>query len=216
MTVMKLPERPEAERLLRDAERKNPGGWADHSRHVALAAHNIADAHPRLEAETVYLMGLLHDIGRQDNPPSTQNLEESTDLRHVLDGYTFLQAKGYSDAARICLTHSFPEQSLTIGRERKLDVSEHERTFLERYLAEVTYDDYDRLIQLCDALALPTGFVLMEKRLLEVALRRGVHEATVRKWERWLELQAYFDAAIGCSIYSLLPGVVEHTFRVQL
>jgi putative nucleotidyltransferase with HDIG domain len=209
---MMLPDLAEAEQLLREAEAKNPGGWADHSRYVAQAAQHIANAHPALDAQAAYIMGLLHDIGRQDNPPATLNLQESTDLRHVLDGYTFLETSGFKSAARICLTHSFPEKHLTIGRERQLDISEAERAFLERFLAQTTYDDYDRLLQLCDALALPSGFVLIEKRLLDVALRRGVHESTVDKWRKWLALQQYFDDAIGGSIYQRLPGVVENTF----
>jgi hypothetical protein len=35
---------------------------------------------------------------------------------------------------------------------------------------------------------------------------------TVEKWRAFLGLQTYFEGAIGRSIYSVLPGVVENTF----
>jgi hypothetical protein len=202
---VKIPDLAEAERLLSEAEAKNPGGWADHSRYVALAAKNIAELHPELDAETAYILGLLHDIGRQ---------EGVTDLRHILDGYTFMDALGYADAARICLTHSYPLQDIAAG-SGTWDGSEDELAFVEAYLSGLEYDDYDRLLQLCDALALPSGFVLIEKRLLDVALRRGINTMTVGKWRAFLGLQRYFENAIGRSVYSVLPGVVENTFGFE-
>ena len=32
-------------------------------------------------------------------------------------------------------------------------------------VANAVYDDYDRLVQLCDALAMPSGFCLLERDL---------------------------------------------------
>jgi hypothetical protein len=199
---MNIPDLAEAEQLLNEAEAKNPGSWADHARYVALAAKNIAEVHPRLDAEAAYILGLLHDIGRQ---------EGVTDLRHILDGYTFLKHLGYSDAARICLTHSFPLQSIEAATGN-WDGSSEELAFVGAYLGGLEYDDYDRLLQLCDALAWPSGFVLIEKRLVDVALRRGINHTTAEKWQAFLGLQAYFEKAIGRSVYSVLPGVVENTF----
>ncbi len=199
---MKIPELAEAERLLHEAEARNPGGWADHARYVALAARNIAEAHPDLDAEAAYILGLLHDIGRR---------EGVTGMRHILDGYTFLERLDYSDAARICLTHSYPLQDIGAG-SGNWDGSSEELAFVGTYLSGLEYDDYDRLLQLCDALAWPSGFVMIEKRLVDVALRLGINPMTVEKWRAFLELQHYFEGAIGRSIYSVLPGVVENTF----
>ena len=199
---MNIPTLTEAERLLAEAEAKNPGGWADHARYVALAAKNIAAVHPDLDAETAYILGLLHDIGRQ---------EGVTDHRHILDGYTFMTELGFDDAARICLTHSYPLQDINAG-SGTWDGSSNEFAFVEIYLNGLEYDDYDRLLQLCDALAWPTGFVVIERRLVDVALRRGINAMTVEKWRAFLGLQRYFEEAIGHSIYSVLPGVVENTF----
>jgi len=67
---------------------------------------------------------------------------------------------------------------------------------------------------LCDALALPNGFGLIEKRMVDVALRHGVNEYIISKWKATFEIQQHFEKVIGKSIYSLLPGVVENTFRL--
>ena len=84
---------------------------------------------------------------------------------------------------------------------------------MERFVRDAAYDDYDRLVQLCDALALPTGFCLLEKRFVDVALRYGTHPSTVERWEAVLNIKQHFERIIGCSIYDLLPGVVENSFR---
>lgn len=132
-------------------------------------------------------------------------------MRHILDGYTFLERLDYSDAARICLTHSYPLQDIGAGSGNR-DGSSEELAFVGTYLSGLEYDDYDRLLQLCDALAWPSGFVMIEKRLVDVALRLGINPMTVEKWRAFLELQRYFEGAVGRSIYSVLPGVVENTF----
>ena len=64
---------------------------------------------------------------------------------------------------------------------------------------------------LLDALALPTGFCLLEKRFVDVAIRYGTHPATVDRWKAVLAIKARFEAAIGGSIYDCLPGAVENS-----
>ena len=88
--------------------------------------------------------------------------------------------------------------------------------FVAGFLADTEYNDYDRLIQLCDALALPTGFCLIEKRLVDISLRHGVNEYTIPRWQATFDLQQYFEQIIGGSIYELLPGIVENTFSTPM
>jgi len=201
---MRLPDRHQAELWLQEAGVLNPGPWIAHSRHVAEAAHNIAAHLFSLDPEAAYILGLLHDIGRRAG---------ITGMRHVLDGYTFLIAAGYEDAARISLTHSFPNRDV---REifGDWDCTPEELAFIDDYLARVQYDDYDRLIQLCDSLAMADGFVLMEKRMLDVALRYGITAYSLPKWRTKFGIKADFERRMECSVYSLLPGVVENTFGV--
>jgi hypothetical protein len=204
--LMRIPDRHQAELWLQEAGVLNPGPWIAHSRHVAEAAHHIAAHLSSLDSEAAYILGLLHDIGRRAGV---------TGMRHVLDGYTFLAAAGCEDAARISLTHCFQNRD---GREifGEWDCTPEELTFLEDYLARVEYDDYDRLIQLCDSLANASGFCLMEKRMLDVGLRYGIHEYALRKWRMTFDIKTDFEQRMGCSVYSLLPGIVENTFGVAL
>ena len=161
-----------------------------------------------LDPDVAYVLGLLHDIGRRSG---------SRGMRHAPDGYAYLCALGHEDAARICLTHSFPaplkDVRYALG---EWDCPENEVRRVQAFLDGVEYTGYDRLIQLCDALALPEGPVLMEKRLMEVTLRhgliRGNPEWTLEKWRAFLAVKDEFDAAVGGSIYDVLPDVVGNTF----
>lgn len=71
------------------------------------------------------------------------------------------------------------------------------------------------LVQLCDSLALPTGFCLLEKRFVDVTIRYGAHPFTVDRWKKYLQIKAFFEEKAGCSIYDLLPGVVENSLRQE-
>ena len=192
----------EALGFLDEAERRNPGPWVPHSKYVAEAARRIAERHPDLDPQAAYVMGCLHDIGRR---------EGVTDMRHIIDGHRFLQDRGFDDAARVCLTHSFPVRKLEVA-SGEWDCSRAERQFVEEFLASIELNAYDKLLALCDALSLPTGFCLIEKRLFDVALRKGINDHTLEKWRGFFGLQAEFEGAIGQSIYRVLPGVAENTF----
>lgn len=203
---MKIPSLKQAEALLNEGQQLNPGPWVQHSYFVGKAAEAIAGQHPSLDPQCAFILGYLHDIGRRAGV---------TDMRHILDGYTFLTEKGFESCARICLTHSFPIKDIrTVAG--KWDCSKQELDFIAEFVSGTEFDDYDRLIQLCDAIALPSGFCLMEKRLMDVALRRGINGFSVPRWKAYLSIQQDFDEAIGRSIYEVLPGVVENTFGYTL
>ena len=82
--------------------------------------------------------------------------------------------------------------------------------FIEDYLAQIEYNDYDGLIHLCDSLANTTGFCLMEKRMIDVGLRLR-DRRFFAKVAATFDIKADFERRMGCSVYSLLPGVVENT-----
>ncbi len=191
--------------LLREAEGRNPGPWVANSINVGRAAQFIAEHVPHLDPQRVYILGLLHDIGRR---------EGVTGMRHVIDGYRFLNGLGYPDAARIALTHSFPlqEARAVFGA---WDCPPGDFDEMERALLALTYIDEDRLLQLCDSLAMAEGFWLTEKRLVDVFMRYGKNGVDPRvhaKFLAYFDLLRHFDALIGRSIYLVLPGVVETTF----
>lgn len=192
----------EAEYLLSEASISNPGPWVRHSFYVADAAARLAVHIPGLDPDHVRSLGLVHDIGRRFG---------ITGMRHIIDGYAFLTQLGFAEAARIALTHSFPIKDIrfSIG---VWDCSQEEFAFVETFLEQVTYRLEDQLLQLCDALALPEGFCLLEKRFVDVTLRYGVSEILPARWRATMKLQAEFETMLGASIYRFLPGVVETTF----
>ena len=122
-----------------------------------------------------------------------------------------MQSHGYADAGRICITHAYQIQNadLYFG---SWDLNESDAKLLRDVLARTEYNDEDYLIQLCDALALPSGFCLLEKRFVDVTLRYGTPEFLPKKWQATLEIQKRFETRIGASLYTLLPGVIENTF----
>ena len=191
------------EMALKEAAKSNPGAWVDHSRYVAKACKNIASHCKDLSSEQAYLFGLLHDIGRYAGVSSE---------RHLIDGYRYCMERGWGKAAQICISHAFMIQDIdtSIG---EFDVSDEDYQFMKEFVANAVYDDYDRLVQLCDALAMPTGFCLLEKRFVDVTIRYGIHPATIDRWKKILEIKELFEEQIGCPIYTLLPGVVENSFR---
>lgn len=191
-----------AELALKEAAKSNPGAWVSHSRYVAEACKNIALHCKSLSAEQAYLFGLLHDIGRYAGVSSE---------KHLIDGYRYCMERGWEKAAQICISHAFMIQDIntSIGR---FDVSKEDYLFMKEFVANAVYDDYDRLVQLCDSLALPTGFCLLEKRFVDVTIRYGVHPSTIDRWKKILEIKAFFEKEAGCSLYTLLPGVIENSF----
>ena len=197
------PDRFTAEQSLKDAYSSNPGPWTDHSRHVAEACERIASHCRHLSSEKAYILGLLHDIGRYAGVTSE---------RHLIDGYRYCIGRGWEKAAQVCISHAFMLQDITtsIGT---FDVTDEDYAFMKEFVAHAKYDDYDRLVQLCDALALPSGFCLLEKRFVDVTLRYGFHPATLDRWRRTLDLKTYFEGKIGRSIYDLLPGVAENSLQ---
>jgi hypothetical protein len=197
-----IPTLQEAKILLEEARKLNPGLWVEHSINVGNAARLIAENSPGLCPDVALVLGMLHDIGRRAG---------ITGLRHILDGYTFAKKKGFYHVAKICITHSFDCKDIKSALG-KWDCTDQEYNFIKQYLENTEYDDFDRLIQLCDAVALPNGFCLMEKRMVDVALRHGINEYTTLKWKSTFEIKDYFEDKMGKSIYSLLPGVVENTF----
>ena len=186
-----IPTRKEALALLAEAEPHNPGPWGDHSRAAAHCAEKIAAA-CGLDPDKAFVLGLLHDIGRRFG---------KRHLGHVSDGCSYMMELGYDEVARICLSHSFNNQSLEsyIGHR---DTTPEETALIETNLAAMVYDEYDRLIQLCDSLADASGVVDIEERMNDVKRRYGSYPQD--KWDNNLALKAHFEQLAGRSIYEVV------------
>lgn len=188
----------QAKKELQIAVQNNPGPWEQHSLVTADNACRIAEKVPGMDSKKAYLMGLLHDIGRR---------EGVTGMRHLIDGYHHMMGLKEPEIARICLTHSFASQNVE-HFEGKHDCTAEQKTFIKDFVENRVYDNYDKLIQLCDAISLPEGACIMEKRFVDVALRHGVREYTTTRWRAYMDLKKYFDSLCGCDIYTLLPKLI--------
>lgn len=198
-----LPNKEMAEKELNIAGELNPGPWTEHSINVGLAAQIIAQKCKNLNPDKAYVLGLLHDIGRRYGVSAR---------RHIIDGYNFAKGKGFDETSRICLTHSFPVPDFDkeIGKN---DMTAKESEFVRQYLKSIVYDDYDKLIILCDSLADAQGFCMLEKRFVNTTRRYGVFPFTVERWNATFEIKEYFERQMGCSVYDVLPNIKETTFK---
>lgn len=185
-------KRKQAEELLLEAKQMNDGAWISHSRNVARLAEKIAEK-AGMNSEKAYVLGLLHDIGRRNG---------STKARHAIDGFRYLADLSFEEGARICLTHTFQYKNVDAIYD-EWDCTRDEKDFLKEYLKVIRYSDYDRLIQLCDALTFASGYCYAEKKMVNSVLQNGFKDTTVKKWKAILSLKEYFDHKIGGDVYDL-------------
>ena len=184
------PSRAEAERLLIEAGTFNPGPWVAHSRNVARCAETIA-SHCNLNLEKAYVLGLLHDVGRRAGIGQ---------LKHVYYGWKHMNELGYPAVAKVCLTHSYNTHRFEDDMA-KMDIEPEQVDEVKAALAGYEFDDYDRLIQLCDSIATAEGVVVVTERMTDVKTRYGSYPQP--KWDKNIELVAYFTEKTGLDIYML-------------
>lgn len=194
-----LPTIEKAEKELQIAGELNPGPWIKHSLNVGIAARNIAEKIPSLDENKAYIVGILHDIGRR---VGIVNIP-----KHVYEGYKFCSEKGWDEAARVCMTHSY----VLMKDEFEYEPSTKEEIEIKKYIMNCDADDYDRLIQLCDSLATDYGFVIIEKRFVDVTRRYGIMEGYVKGWNKTFEIKENFEKVMGCSVYDVLPDIGRTT-----
>jgi len=191
----KYPSKEEAHNILDWASKQNPEPWVEHCKNAAHAAETIAQA-CGLAPEKAYVSGLLHDIGYY----SYRNGKGPT--CHIYAGYKLMMKKGYFEVAKICLTHSFPYQDINAYGGSDMTCTDNELAFISDVIA-TDYDDYDKLIQLCDCIASAQGMCTMEKRLIDVVMRHGFGNMTIKRWKAYLGLKDYFSQLCGKNIYTL-------------
>jgi len=190
-----------ANRYLKEADGGETTQWVGHSRSAGMAAFLLAKNIPGMNAEMAGSYGFLHDIGRAFG-------DETMKIDHIFQGYRFLLSEGYPEAARICLTHSFPVQDIK-SVTGVWDCTEEDYNFLEHYLQSIEYTPYDRLIQFCDNISLSEGIVLLERRLVDIVLRYGLDaENLLPRWKSLFAIKEELETAMGCSVEEAL-GLID-------
>ena len=182
---------------------KQPYDWPVHDEYifhttgVAEAAQKIASKTPYLNSEKAYVLGLLHDYGKKYD-------ERQTGKFHGQTGYEELLKLGYDECARICLTHSFPNKDFNDKY-----YASYKPEWLEwahRKLGDIEeYDDYDRLIQLCDMFFEGMSKVRFEERFAGIRKRYGLSKEQTAEQENYAKKNKdYFDELCKEDVYSLL------------
>ena len=194
-----LPNEDEALKELEIAGKLNPGPWVKHSINAGIAARNIAEKLPGMDSDKAYILGLLHDIGRRIGIVDIPT--------HVYEGYKYCMSKGWDEAAKICMTHSY----LLMKDEFCYEPKTEQEKAIKSFIMGCKADDYDRLIQLCDSLAVDYGFVILEKRFVDVTRRYGIMEGYIKGWEVAFAIKEDFENRMGCSIYDVLPDIGKTT-----
>ena len=145
-------------------------------------------------------MGYIHDIGKREGPPF---------IGHIVKGYDYLIQLGYEEEiANVCLTHSYLNNDIncTAGGVPKTDAYGYD--FRKKFIENHSCTIYDNIIQLCD-LFCTDKFMLLEERLIEIMVRRGVDSNTVYHIKEAIKLKQTIEEKMGCSLYSLFPEIIE-------
>lgn len=170
--------------------------WILHSICVGDTAGIIASA-LGIDADYARALGYIHDIGRKISHP-----------RHAIEGYHYMVQNGYPEEASICLTHSFINNNIHLVAGGEVEEGKT-KDFIDSYLKQREVSLYDNIIQMCDLLCLPTGVTTLEKRLLDIYTRKGIHSNTLAHYQNAFRLKEKLESMLGCSLYSLFDDLKE-------
>lgn len=193
----------EAFGILMKGKALNPtGSWVEHSLRVGEAAGRIAEV-LKINESKAKALGYIHDIGKIYAEPYSQ---------HVAKGYEYLKSLGISEEyANICLTHSYLNNDINCTAGGIPDPMSYKYDFRKEFIKNYKYNIYDKIIQCCDLLC-TDKFMIMEERLIEIMLRRGVHENTGYHIKYAKELKDELDEKIGQNLYTLFPEIKKRIF----
>lgn len=79
--------------------------------------------------------------------------------------------------------------------------------FTKKFVKKHEYTIYEKMINLCDLMC-KYNVMTLEKRIIEIMLRRGCHENTLYYIAEAQKLKQYFDNMLGFNIYKLLPDIL--------
>ncbi len=170
-------------------------GWIDHCICVGNSAGRIAES-LKLDVDKAKTLGYIHDIGK--------GIGEFKN--HVMNGYKYIKELGYDDEyANICLTHSYLNNDVncTAGGFPK-DIP-----FRTEFIKTHEYTIYEKIINLCDLMC-KAKVMTLEKRLIDLIVRKGVYENTVYHIKEAQKLKKEFDEILGFNVYELFPDILEN------
>lgn len=191
-------------RELLEIERKNvkDDRWIEHSICVGDSAGRIVKALKEkgynVDVDKAITLGYIHDIGKYNG--------ESRG--HVMRGYEYLKNKGYDEEyANICLTHSYLNNDILCTAGGVPD--KEKNPFLTDFIKNHEYTIEEKLINLFDLMC-TTKILTLDKRLIDIVLRKGVFSNTQYHVKETYKLKEYFDNLLGYNLYDLFPEIKEN------
>lgn len=186
----------EALKMLKEMEKDaQDTGWIYHSICVGNSAGKIAEE-LGLDVDKAKTLGYIHDIGKGIGEFSS----------HVMGGYKYMKELGYDDEyANICLTHSYLNNDVYCTAGGIPD----DIPFRTEFIKNHEYTIYEKIINLCDLMCTKVNMTL-EKRLIDIMVRRGVHENTVYHIKEAQKLKKEIDEMLGHNVYNLFPDVLDN------
>ncbi len=201
----------------------NTTAWINHSLYEAELAGEFAKE-LGLNPKIAQTLGILHDIGRK----------RTHGFNHVITGFELLVDERWLREAPITLTHSF-----IYGGKREGDFNPEEPEFnideqgmpkwdktaevddVAAFIRNYKYDDYDRIINIADLMAFPTGIKSPLDRINELENRRDPDPKTrafylaeyINRLSDWLIRFGYMDE---CEYANIDDGVPELTERFRI
>lgn len=193
----------EARELL-EIERKNAKDdrWIEHSICVGDSAGILAKALNEkgynIDVDKAITLGYVHDIGKYTGESHG----------HVMRGYEYLKNKGYDEEyANICLTHSYLNNDILCTAGGVPD--KENNSFLTDFIEKHEYTIEEKIINLFDLMC-TTKTLTMDKRLIDIVLRKGVFFNTQYHVKETYKLKEYFDNLLGYNLYDLFPEIKEN------
>ena len=166
-----------------------------HTTGVAETSYKIAQK-CNLNPEKAYALGLLHDYGKIQN-------EKTSGRAHFIVGYDKMIKEGFSDVARVCISHSFYTKDFDFNDFPSYNIDDLNK--VKSVLSKIDYDDYDRLIQLCDMFFEGMNKTSYQKRIEGICQRYKLTKKQTKNLESGAKNnKEYFDNLCGCNIYDLL------------
>lgn len=190
---MKLTVEKALEMLENAREKTADDHWIDHSICVGNSAGKIAES-LGLDVDKAKTLGYIHDIGK-----SVGEFKN-----HVMNGYNYIKELGYDDEyANICLTHSYLNNDVncTAGGIPS-DIP-----FRTEFIKNHEYTIYEKIINLCDLMCTDVNMTV-DKRLIDLIIRKGAYENTQYHIKETYKLKQYFDEQLGFNLYDLFPNIV--------
>lgn len=176
--------------------------WIDHCICVGNTAGKIAEALNekgyKIDIDKAITLGYVHDIGKYNGKSHG----------HVMNGYNYMKEHGYDEEyCNICLTHSYLNNDIICTAGGVPDPNEN--PFLTDFIKNHEYTLEEKIVNLCDLMC-PQGSVVftIDKRLIDIMIRRGAHANTQYHIKETYKLKSYFDNLLGYNLYNLFPDIV--------